>query len=62
MKTSFDRIVMTVIALALTVIALNPWLAPGRVNANEGIMKVDLVRISGTGVYAASPLPVRVSR
>ena len=61
MKTPFDRIVMTVIALALSVIALNPWLAPGRVGANEGIMKVTLVEKDGTYLNWGNPLPVRVN-
>ena len=66
MKTPFDRIVMTVIALALSVIALNPWFAPGRVGADEGITKVDIVRIEGKDLDmirtggVVGPLPVQV--
>ena len=47
MKNAFDRTIWTVIAAALTLIALNPWIAPGSVNAKPEILKVDLVKVSG---------------
>lgn len=42
-----DRLILAVIALALTVIALNPWVAPGYVQAQRGTMDVNIVAFSG---------------
>ncbi|MBI3129711.1 MAG: hypothetical protein HYZ11_19055 [Candidatus Tectomicrobia bacterium] len=47
-----DRIILAVIAAALTVIAMNPWVAPGYVSAQGG--KVD-VNIAEFGLKALDP-------
>ena len=58
MRGIYQNVVWTVIALALTLIALNPWLAPGGLSAQSEIVKVGVVRISGFRVGAS--IPVRV--
>ena len=57
MKTTFDRIVMTAIAVALTVIALNPW----RAGAREAITKVNIVELNGRRVDKFGGLPVELT-
>ena len=47
MNNLYDRIVWTLIAAALVVIAMNPWIAPGILNAQSDVVKVDIVRIGG---------------
>ncbi|MBI3129712.1 MAG: hypothetical protein HYZ11_19060 [Candidatus Tectomicrobia bacterium] len=42
-----DRVILAVIAAALTVIAVNPWIAPGYVSAQGGRMDVNIVEVSG---------------
>lgn len=55
MKT-LDRMILAVIALALAVIALNPWVAPGYVTAQSKTMDVNI-----TGVSAhVSPLKMNI--
>ncbi len=46
MRGIYQNVVWTVIALALTIIALNPWLAPGGLGA-QGVMQVDVVGVAG---------------
>lgn len=46
MLSRYDRMVLTLIALALTVIAINPWVAPGYVSAQGGTMDVNIERFS----------------
>ena len=66
MKNAFDRTVWTVIAAALMLIALNPWIAPGRAKAQSGIMDVNVVSFNGQSLKSRSrmvsmtPLPVVV--
>ncbi len=60
MKTKFDRILWTVIAAALVVIAVNPWIGPTKLSAQSGIMKVDIVRVEGIGIKFGHPLPVKI--
>ena len=58
-----DRVILAVIAVALTVIALNPWVAPGYVNAQGGVMQVDIVGIAGKAIFPTpndGTLPVEV--
>ncbi len=47
MKDNFERTVWFVIAAALSVIALNPWISPGLLNAQPEIVKVDIVKLEG---------------
>ncbi|MBI3024091.1 MAG: hypothetical protein HYY66_00155 [Candidatus Tectomicrobia bacterium] len=47
MLSRYDRMVLSLIALALAVIALNPWVAPGYVSAQGGVMDVNIVAFSG---------------
>lgn len=42
-----DRVILAVIALALTVIALNPWVAPTSSQAQSGKMDVNIVEVDG---------------
>ncbi|MDP6278050.1 MAG: hypothetical protein QF701_05310 [Nitrospinota bacterium] len=58
MKNAFDRIVWTVIAAALTLIALNPWIGPGRAKALSRITDVNIRKIAGYGVSNATPIRV----
>ena len=61
-----DRVILAVIAVALTVIALNPWVAPGYVSAQGqgGVVQVDIVGVGGRAVskttYIAGTLPVEI--
>lgn len=58
-----DRVILAVIAVALTVIALNPWVAPGYVQAQGGMMRVDIVGVAGKSVlstYQNGTLPVEI--
>lgn len=41
-----DRVILAVIALALAVIALNPWVAPGYVSAQGGTMDVNIKSVA----------------
>ena len=63
MKT-LDRVILAVIALALTVIALNPWVAPGYVSAQRGIVEVDIWGIGGRSILQnhqkVTGLPVEI--
>lgn len=63
MKT-LDRVILAVIALALSVIAVNPWVAPGYVQAQGGVVQVDIVRVEGKTISNKlddfGVLPVRV--
>ncbi len=62
MKDLYDRIVWTAIAVALVVIAMNPWIAPGILNAQSGIVRVDLVRYRGEKLGLYNPVEVEVVR
>lgn len=63
MKDAFERTVWFTIAAALSVIALNPWIAPGRLSAQTGVMKVDIVKLEGKSFddnyYGLRGLPVK---
>ncbi|MBI3127897.1 MAG: hypothetical protein HYZ11_09860 [Candidatus Tectomicrobia bacterium] len=48
MLSRYDRIVFSLIALALAVIAMNPWVAPGYVSAQGGKVDVNVVEFAGT--------------
>lgn len=54
------KAVLTIIAVALCLICLNPWIAPKDAGATNGIVPV---RIEGIGLYAGTthPLPVQVT-
>lgn len=58
MRGIYQNIVWTVIALALSLIALNPWLAPGGLSAQEGAVKVDIVSVNGTHTRGSVPVYV----
>ena len=58
MKNAFDRVVFTVFAAALTLIALNPWIGPERAKAQSGITRVDIDKIDGYGLSKATPIRV----
>ncbi len=63
MKTRYDRILWTVIAAALVMIALNPWIGPTPLSAGRGdggIVRVDIVRYGGNKVHYGNPIDVRV--
>lgn len=60
MLSRYDRIVLSLIALALAVIALNPWLAPGHVSAQGGVMQVDIVGVGGKLVSKTANFPGRL--
>ena len=60
MKDRYDRILWTVIAVFLGIIALNPWFAPGVSNAQPGVMKVDIARIDGDTLAGHIGLPVYI--
>ncbi len=60
MRNAFDRTVWTVIAAALTLIALNPWIAPGRLDAQSRIMDVNIRQINNRYMGPKNPLYVRV--
>ncbi|OGL62013.1 MAG: hypothetical protein A3J27_12140 [Candidatus Tectomicrobia bacterium RIFCSPLOWO2_12_FULL_69_37] len=45
-----DRIILSLIALALAVIAMNPWVAPGYVTAQGRTMDVNIVEVSGVPI------------
>jgi len=57
MQSLYDRIIWAVIAAALSLIALNPWITPGAVKAQGGVVKVDIAEIGGTSVHSRSPVP-----
>ncbi|MFQ5895656.1 MAG: hypothetical protein ACE5JJ_07560, partial [Nitrospinota bacterium] len=58
-ESLYMRAVWTVIALALSLLALNPWLAPARAPASARlsspksgeVQKVDIVRVAGRTVF-----------
>jgi hypothetical protein len=54
-----DRVILAVIAAALTVIALNPWVAPGYVQAQGGVMQVDIVKVDGLYLFDKDRNPRR---
>ncbi len=66
MRNAYDRTVWTVIAAALMLIALNPWIGPGGAKAQSGIMDVNVVSFNGQSLKSRSrmvsmtPLPVVV--
>ena len=63
MLSRYDRIVLTLIALGLAVVALNPWVAPGYVSAQGGVVQVDIVGVAGKAVlstYQNGTLPVEI--
>ena len=63
MRGIFERTIWTVIALALSLIALNPWLAPGKLAAQgDGVVKVDIVRYQGEQASVINPIDVEVQR
>jgi len=66
MQSLYDRIIWTVIALALSLIALNPWLAPGGAGAQGEVVKVDIARVNGRPFpaekYLEWTLPVRIEQ
>ena len=51
MLSRYDRIVFSLIALALAVIAMNPWIAPGYVSAQGTAAKVNIAEIGGHTVH-----------
>ncbi len=61
MRGIYRDIVWTVIALALSLIALNPWLAPGGLSA-RGVMEVDIAKIGRRSIASATPIHVKVER
>jgi len=58
MRSRYDRIVWTVIALALAVIALNPWIAPIDSSAQSGTMRVNVAELGGHALDYGGPIPV----
>ncbi len=59
MKTRYDRILWTVIAAALVMIAVNPWIGPTKLSAQAGVVKVDIGGYGGDGVGFGNPITVR---
>ena len=57
MKSLYDRILLTVIALALAAIAINPWLAPGHVTAQGRVTDVNIAEINGVSLNRRGPIP-----
>ncbi|OGL62015.1 MAG: hypothetical protein A3J27_12130 [Candidatus Tectomicrobia bacterium RIFCSPLOWO2_12_FULL_69_37] len=55
-----DRMILGLIAAALTVIALNPWVTPAQTQAQGqgGVTWVDIRRIGGVPVDLPSAKPV----
>ncbi|MBI3024089.1 MAG: hypothetical protein HY618_03105 [Candidatus Tectomicrobia bacterium] len=47
MLSRYDRMVLSLIALALAVIALNPWVAPTSSQAQGGKVDVNIVEVRG---------------
>ena len=62
MQGAYDRIVWTVIALSLSLIALNPWIAPGKTQAQGDIVRVDITRFRGDFIHKGNPIQVEVVR
>ena len=65
MLNRYDRIIFTLIALALAALAVNPWIAPGKSQAQSGLVRVDIVGIGGKEVTASpfstsAVLPVEI--
>ena len=63
MKTRFDRILWTVIAAALVIIAVNPWIGPTPLWAGkgyDGAVRVDIVGYRGVQVGANNAIAVEV--
>jgi len=61
--TGIDRVILATIAIALVVIALNPWLAPAISQAQSGVMRVDIVGVAGKSLirtYQDGTLPVEI--
>ena len=57
---SLDRFIFGIIALALSIIALNPWFAPGRAGAAGGIVDVNIRQIGGSSLRPGIALPVKI--
>ena len=65
MKTRFDRILWTVIAAALVIIAVNPWIGPTPLWAGkgyDGAVRVDIVGYGGNKAHYGNPIDVIVSK
>lgn len=60
MKDAFERTVWFVIAAALSVIALNPWIAPTPLGAASGIMNVNVEQIGGKSLSYGEAIPVEI--
>ncbi len=57
----YTKILLTFIAVALSLIALNPWLNPPEVEARQGDMDVRIVGITSTALYLAEPIEVKIT-
>lgn len=56
----YTKFVLTVIAIALTVIAARPLLESEPATAQSQVVQVDLVRIGGWSLTLAEPINVRI--
>lgn len=56
----YTKVVLTVIAIALVVIAARPMFGPKSATAQSGVVQVDIVRVGGSSLWLAEPINVRV--
>lgn len=56
----YTKTILTIVALALSLIALNPWLNPNEAFARSGDMDVRIVGTTSTAFMMAEPIEVRI--
>jgi len=56
----YTKVVLTIIALALVVIAARPLFEARPATAQSGVVQVDIVRVGGSSLWLAEPINVRI--
>lgn len=55
----YSKIVLTAIAVCLVLIVVNMYFSPGKLNASETVMDVNIKSVNGSSVYGELPVEIK---